>query len=61
MDRMFSKLEEFVGTSISTPVEMTFFGSLLCYVVLWDNNEMSPEEYVKTLVDRILLSVSGKA
>ena len=61
MDRMFSNLEELAGTSIPAPVKKAFFGSLLCYVVWWNDNEMSPEEYVKTLIDRILLSVSREA
>jgi hypothetical protein len=61
MDRMFSNLEELAGTSIPAPVKKAFFGSLLCYVVWWNDNEMSPEEYVKILTDRILLSVSHEA
>ncbi|MGC8506481.1 MAG: TetR/AcrR family transcriptional regulator [Thermoplasmata archaeon] len=61
IDRMFSNLEDLLGASIPTPVKKAFFGSLLCYVVWWNDNEMSPEEYVKTLTERILLSVGHEA
>ncbi len=58
MDRMFLNLEDLAGTSIVAPVKKAFFGSLLCYVMWWNDNEIGPEEYVKTLTDRILLSIS---
>ena len=54
MNRMFSSLEELAGASVPSPVRKAFFGSLLCYVVWWNDNELNPEEYVKTLVERII-------
>jgi AcrR family transcriptional regulator len=57
MNRMFSKLEELSGTNIPIPIKKAFFGSLLCYVVWWNDNEMSPENYVRALTDRILNSI----
>ncbi|MEM0157363.1 MAG: TetR/AcrR family transcriptional regulator [Thermoplasmataceae archaeon] len=57
MNKMFSKLEEFEGTGVPSPVRRAFFGALLCYVVWWNDNEMNPEEYVRTLTQRILVSI----
>ena len=54
MNKMFSKLEELAGTGVPTPVRRAFFGALLCYVVWWNDNEMNPAEYVKTLTERIM-------
>jgi AcrR family transcriptional regulator len=57
MNKMFSKLEELARTSIPAPVRKAFFGSLLCYVVWWNDNETSPEDYVRILSERILGTV----
>ncbi|MCL5882283.1 MAG: TetR/AcrR family transcriptional regulator [Candidatus Thermoplasmatota archaeon] len=54
MNKMFSKLEELAGTGVPAPVRRAFFGALLCYVVWWNDNELNPEEYVKTLTERIM-------
>ena len=54
MNRMFSRLEELAGASVPSPIKKAFFGSLLCYVVWWNDNEMNLEEYVKTLAERIM-------
>ncbi|MGC8515906.1 MAG: TetR/AcrR family transcriptional regulator [Thermoplasmata archaeon] len=54
MNKMFSRLEELNGTIIPAPVKKAFFGSILCYVVWWNDNEMNPEDYVRTLTERIL-------
>ncbi len=54
MDNVFLKLEELMKQRISAPIRKAFFGSLLCYVVWWKDNEMSPEDYVETLVDTYL-------
>ena len=60
MDRMFSDLEDLAVPSIPTPVKKAFFGSLLCYVVWWNDNEISPESYVKILTDSILNGIMKK-
>ncbi|MEM0155655.1 MAG: TetR/AcrR family transcriptional regulator [Thermoplasmataceae archaeon] len=57
MNKMFSRLEELAGATIPSPIRKAFFGSLLCYVVWWKDNEMSPESYVRTLADGILSSI----
>ena len=56
---MFSKLEELVGTTVSAPIKKAFFGSLLCYVVWWNDNKVSPNEYVRTLTEKILVAIKG--
>ncbi|MEM0141701.1 MAG: helix-turn-helix domain-containing protein [Thermoplasmatales archaeon] len=60
MDKMFSKLEQLSGKRFSIPVRRAFFGSLLCYVVWWNDNKMDPESYVKTLTEAILGSEKDK-
>ncbi|MGC9134499.1 TetR/AcrR family transcriptional regulator [Caldisphaera sp.] len=60
MDKMFSKVEEFADTAIPVSIRRAFFGSLLCYVVWWNDNKMNPEEYVKTLTDGILYTIMKK-
>ncbi len=60
MDKIFSKLEELVGKEIKAPIKKAFFGSLLCYVVWWKDNEMSPEDYIATLVDNFLNMITKK-
>ncbi len=54
MDRVFSRLEELIKQSVPAPIRRAFFGSLLCYVVWWEDNEMNPEDYVRTLTDSFL-------
>ncbi|KAA8921935.1 TetR/AcrR family transcriptional regulator [Thermoplasma sp.] len=54
MDKMFSNLEALTGNKVPTPVRRAFFGSLLCYVVWWNDNNMDPEEYVDILAENIL-------
>jgi len=60
MDKMFSKLEELVKQSVPAPIRKAFFGSLLCYVVWWKDNEMSPENYVRTLTETFLNLITKK-
>lgn len=60
MDKMFLKLEELVKTKISPPVKKAFFGSLLCYIVWWKDNEMNPEDYVRTLTENFLNVIMKK-
>jgi len=60
MDMIFSKLEKFVDQNIPVPVRRGFLGSLLCYVIWWNDNEMSPEDYVRTLTDSFLNIFSKK-
>ncbi|MEM0136188.1 MAG: TetR/AcrR family transcriptional regulator [Thermoplasmatales archaeon] len=57
MDKMFSKLEELVNAKVPIPIRRAFFGSLLCYVVWWDDNQITPEAYVRTLSKLILQSI----
>lgn len=60
MDKMFSKLEELVGTTVPAPVRKAFFGSLLCYIVWWNDNRVNPEEYVRTLTENIIVVIRGR-
>jgi AcrR family transcriptional regulator len=60
MDKMFSKLEELVKQSVQAPIRKAFFGSLLCYVVWWKDNEISPENYVRTLTETFLNVITKK-
>ena len=59
LDKMFSKLEELAGTTVPAPIKKAFFGSLLCYVVWWNDNKVNPCEYVKTLTEKILFAIKG--
>ncbi len=60
MDKLFSKLEELAKQRVPVPLKRAFFGSLLCYVVWWKDNEMSPEEYVNMLTDNFLKMITKK-
>ncbi len=60
MDKIFSKLEELTKQRVQAPIRRAFFGSLLCYVVWWRDNEMSPEEYVRTLTNNFLKTIVKK-
>jgi AcrR family transcriptional regulator len=60
MDKMFSRLEELIKQSVSAPIRKAFFGSLLCYVVWWKDNEISPEDYVRTLTETFLNMITKK-
>jgi len=60
MNKMFLKLEELVKQSVPDPIRKAFFGSLLCYVTWWNENKMSPEDYVKTLSERFLNMITKK-
>jgi AcrR family transcriptional regulator len=60
MDKMFSKLEELVKQSIPAPMRKAFFGSLLCYLVWWKDNEMTIEDYVKSLTNDFLNMITNK-
>lgn len=59
MDLLFGMVEKMMDTKISVPIRRAYFGSLLCYTIWWDESNISPEEYVKTLVQDILKSVKG--
>ena len=59
MDKMFSKLEELAGTTVPAPIKKAFFGSLLCYVVWWNDNKVTPNEFVRTLTEKILVAIKG--
>jgi len=60
MDKMFLKLEELVKQSVPAPIRKAFFGSLLCYVVWWNDNKISPEDYVKNLTETFLNVITKK-
>jgi AcrR family transcriptional regulator len=60
MDKMFSNLEELAKKSISAPIRKAFFGSILCYVVWWNDNNMNPEDYVRTLANNFLNMITEK-
>ncbi|MEM3800822.1 MAG: TetR/AcrR family transcriptional regulator, partial [Thermoplasmatales archaeon] len=59
MNRMFAKVESLLGVSVPVPLRRAFFGSLLCYVIWWSDNDASPEQYVKTLTTGILESLKN--
>lgn len=54
MDRLFERVEAMIGRKIPQPLRRAFFGSLLCYVMWWDYNEVSPEAYCRELVKGLL-------
>ncbi|MEM3262362.1 MAG: helix-turn-helix domain-containing protein [Conexivisphaerales archaeon] len=54
MDALFSKVENLSGSKIPMALRRGFFGSLLCYTIWWDDNILSPEEYVRQLSSSIL-------
>jgi hypothetical protein len=61
MDQLFKKVEEMAGFAISQPMRRAFFGSLLCYIIWWNDNKIEPEEYVRALVKGIINSASSSA
>jgi len=56
MDELFRRVEGMAGFAIPQPLRRAFFGSLLCYTIWWNDNEIGPEEYVKVLVRGIISS-----
>jgi len=60
MSKMFLKLEELVKQSVPDPIRKAFFGSLLCYVIWWNDNKISPEDYVRNLTERFLNTITKK-
>ena len=54
MDRMFERVEAMTGKPIPQPMRRAFFGSLLCYVIWWDYNEIPPEAYCRELAKDVL-------
>ncbi|MEM0075556.1 MAG: TetR/AcrR family transcriptional regulator [Conexivisphaerales archaeon] len=54
MDMLFSNVEKLSGNKIPIVLRRSFFGSLLCYTIWWDDNPLSPEEYVRQLSKSIL-------
>ncbi|MEM3941232.1 MAG: TetR/AcrR family transcriptional regulator [Thermoplasmatales archaeon] len=57
MDKMFSTAENILGHKIKVPIRRALFGSLLCYLIWWDKNEVEPQKYVSDLINGILKAV----
>ncbi len=53
-DNMFNIAEELKKSKIPLPVRRAFFGSLICYIIWWDENTMGKHEYINDLVKLIL-------
>ena len=53
-DNIFSRVEKMADMKLSLAKKRSFFGSLLCYLIWWDENDQSIEEYVTELVEGFL-------
>ncbi|SMD30750.1 TetR/AcrR family transcriptional regulator [Picrophilus oshimae] len=53
-DSVFDKVEKMINRRLSIAKKRSFFGSLLCYLIWWDENVQSIEEYTKDLVKEFL-------
>lgn len=54
MDDFFSRVEKLLGRDIPAPMRRAFFGALLCYLIWWEDNLMSPGDYVRSLIDNFM-------
>ena len=53
-DNVFSRVEKMADMKLSLAKKRSFFVSLLCYLIWWDENEQSIEEYTTDLVEGFL-------
>ncbi len=53
-DEIFEKIKNISNIDFSLAKKRSFFGSLLCYLIWWDDNNQDIENYVKDLVDGFL-------
>ena len=53
-DEIFSKIKNISNLDFSLAKKRSFFGSLLCYLIWWDDNEQDIENYVEDLVKGFL-------
>ena len=53
-DNVFSRVEKMADMKLSLAKKRSFFGSLLCYLIWWDENDQSIEEYTTELVEGFL-------
>ena len=49
-DNIFNRVEKMADMKLSLAKKRSFFGSLLCYLIWWDENDQSIEEYTTELV-----------
>ena len=49
-DNIFNRVEKMADMKLSLAKKRSFFGSLLCYLIWWDENDQSIEEYITELV-----------
>ena len=49
-DNIFNRVEKMADIKLSLAKKRSFFGSLLCYLIWWDENDQSIEEYTTELV-----------
>ncbi|MDP7976150.1 MAG: TetR/AcrR family transcriptional regulator [Thermoprotei archaeon] len=57
MGKMFDEVEKMIGKPFSEPLRRAYFGSLLCYVVWWEYDKITPDEYCRTLVTDLLKAI----
>ena len=53
-DEIFSKIKNISNLDFSLAKKRSFFGSLLCYLIWWNDNEQNIENYVEDLVNGFL-------
>jgi len=53
-DEIFSKIKNISNLDFSLAKKRSFFGSLLCYLIWWDDNDQNIENYVENLVNGFL-------
>ena len=49
-DNIFNRVEKMADMKLSLAKKRSFFGSLLCYLIWWDENDQSIEEYTTDLI-----------
>ena len=49
-DNIFNRVEKMADMKLSLAKKRSFFGSLLCYLIWWDENDQSIEEYITELI-----------
>ena len=53
-DKIFNKIKNISNLDFSLARKRSFFGSLLCYLIWWSDNDQGIENYVKDLVNGFL-------
>ncbi|MEM0140165.1 MAG: helix-turn-helix domain-containing protein [Ferroplasma sp.] len=54
-DKMFDRGEAMIGKSIPLSIRRAFFGSLICYIIWWDESDARRNEYLDSLVKKFMI------